>query len=795
MQHGWNMDRLESLQVKLTALAERFYDFGSGLLKIWSPLGAWLRRRLSKSPSLLGVELFVAISLAVYYFFLMFPQPAAPRPIDGNEMNAYLFTYLSDHPYSRKDIAHDFSTWKTRLAGPMISGWVFDQAYNYYAKSSGNHPPNLATPKIVYGGYRFSPWSIVFGAYQATWLFLLYLILILHRRDALWIMLGVFSGLMYNFIIPAGQWFYPWDMPAMFFFTWACLLYEKGQLFPLLVVAWVGSLFKETALVCTLLVFLSDRWTWKKRIAGFVGTIIVCALTRKLLMIDYNVHTLLFSANHANNLHQMIVKPWSVLVYNLDYLLTFNLNNALFINAGALFIMLLLPWRTRRGAGLKILALVFVICAFFFGGYSVFAEFRDWYELLPLGWMMISECFSGQIAALPAGQTETGATEPKPAANLTRRVMQGSYWLTMTALVVLAAGVLAVNSLTRPKSKQGVESQAAAAQTKKNAHFMVDLKSQAEKGDAHAQLELAKRFLTGIGVPVTPAIAFHWFRKAAEQGLPEAEDQLGLCYFDGKGTTKDLAAGIPWFRKAANQGYVDAEYNLGLLYQNGLGVKPDLNKAANWYQRAAAKGQVLSQNRLGLILYESKKDYAGAAGWFQRAADKGNAAAQNSLGVLYLKGLGVKRNLNEALKWFQRAAQQGLAEGQYNCGALLFAAQRFNEAAYWLLKAANQGYADAQYRIAELYQNGPQLPKNMGQAVFWYAKAANQGDGQAQLALGKIYSTGQGVRVDRIAACKFFKLARLQGVPGAKQELAHCEAVMSQPQINAAEEEVKQFQK
>ncbi len=163
---------LKLLQAKFVSFAGHFYAHRSGLSEL-KPLLSWFRRRLPKPPALFGIELLVAISLAVYYFFLVIPESAAPRQSDGNEMNAYLFTYLSDHPYSQKDIAADFTTWKARLAGPMLSGWEYDQVFKHYPNSADAQSYNISKPQVVFGGYITTPWGIVFGSYHAIWLFLL----------------------------------------------------------------------------------------------------------------------------------------------------------------------------------------------------------------------------------------------------------------------------------------------------------------------------------------------------------------------------------------------------------------------------------------------------------------------------------------------------------------------------------------------------------------------------------------------------------------------------------------------
>lgn len=354
------------------------------------------------------------------------------------------------------------------------------------------------------------------------------------------------------------------------------------------------------------------------------------------------------------------------------------------------------------------------------------------------------------------------------------RFQTGCFSLVMTTLLALAIGVSYIGS---------------------DAHVVEALKSRAEKGNAQAQLQLAKKYLTGKGVEADPTNAFQWFLKAAGQGVAEAQYQVGELYLTGEGTDKDSDAGIPWLRKAADQGNADAQYNLGLLYENGVSVKQDPAEAANWYQRAAEQGHVLAEYKLGLIYINLRRDYAGAAQWFLKAAQQGNAPAQNSLGVLYIQGLGVNQDANEALKWFQQSADQGFAIAQNNCGMLYFSGQRYDESAQWYHKAADRGYAVAQYNLAQLYQKGLGYPQNPGEAVLWYSSAANQGYGPAQFALGKIYQEGQGVKADRLEAYKFFRLAQLQGVSDAETELTNCAATMSQAQINAVEDEVKQLQK
>lgn len=437
---------LKQLQNKFTDFAGSFYNWGAGLAKKLArasrltQLSERLSRRVSKPPLILGIESFVALTLVVYFFFLMLPQADTPRHYDGNVMNIYLFTYLSDHPYSHQDLIANFDNWKARLAGPMITGWMYDLSYKTFSQLY--HWNLVDTDMFVFGGYFARVPVVVFGFYHALWLLLLYGLLIAYRQDALLLMLGIFGGLMYNFTMPAGQWFYPWDMPTMFFFTWACLLYDRDQIIPLMVVVWLGSLFKETTLCCALLILLGRGWSWKQRIGGFAATAAGCLLTRKLLMAGYGVHTMFFALNNSGNTGELAHKTWALLVQNIRLLFSPHLNHVLFTNAGALLIMMLIPWRNGRDVAFKILAVVFIIGQFLCG---IIIEFRIWYELLPLGWMTISEALSRRYRMTPHHHSTAGFP-PSAAEEPANPAWPGTYWL---MLVMLLAGALGILFITR----------------------------------------------------------------------------------------------------------------------------------------------------------------------------------------------------------------------------------------------------------------------------------------------------------------------------------------------------------
>ena len=104
----------------------------------------------------------------------------------------------------------------------------------------------------------------------------------------------------------------------------------------------------------------------------------------------------------------------------------------------------------------------------------------------------------------------------------------------------------------------------------------------------------------------------------------------------------------------------------------------------------------------GSVAY-NKRDYTEAVVLFQQAAKKGSADAQGLLGHMYLNGIGIQRDIDEALFWSMMGAKNDNALAQYNCGITFLAHPRVgpNDKAsyvlgiYYLKKAARKGFQEA----------------------------------------------------------------------------------------------------
>lgn len=86
-------------------------------------------------------------------------------------------------------------------------------------------------------------------------------------------------------------------------------------------------------------------------------------------------------------------------------------------------------------------------------------------------------------------------------------------------------------------------------------------------------------------------------------------------------------------------------------------ARGDLVLSMTLWRKAAQQGHAPAQARLGDILDKAEEDVE-AVEWYLKAALQGNASAQYGLGQMYVKGEGVKKDLEQARVYILRAAEQ-----------------------------------------------------------------------------------------------------------------------------------------
>jgi len=238
-------------------------------------------------------------------------------------------------------------------------------------------------------------------------------------------------------------------------------------------------------------------------------------------------------------------------------------------------------------------------------------------------------------------------------------------------------------------------------------------------------------------------------------------------------------------------------------------------------QHAVDRGSSEGAQQLALVFAEGlagmPRNDAKAVELFQRAAQAGNRRAQLDLGVLYLRGQGVTRDLQQARAWLQQAASDGNPYALYTLGRALeessgtapadpvratdlyrqaaekghpLAALRYglaladgsgikrdeDTAQRWLVAAQQAGVPEGALAMGDMaarraVRDRAGREKLVQTAVTWYRIAADAGVPSAQFKLANAYIAGAGVDADMAQAQVWYNRAALQGLPDAQQAL------------------------
>ncbi len=266
------------------------------------------------------------------------------------------------------------------------------------------------------------------------------------------------------------------------------------------------------------------------------------------------------------------------------------------------------------------------------------------------------------------------------------------------------------------------------------------------------------------------------------ENISENYAMLSYCYYSGLGIQIDYKLSKKYAEISMNNGNAIGAVLLGII-ENKLGNKDKAKKCFLFAVEHISdlKSKPLGQNRLGYMYSEGlgvQKNLTEAIKWYRKAADQGDALAQNNLGRCYMNGEGLPKDPYEAVLWYRKAAEHGLSVAQNALGSCYMTGLGLEkdpyEAVLWYRKAAEHGLEIAQNNLGSCYFYGEGLPKDNYEAVKWYRKAADQNEAFAQYNLGLCYMNGKGLPKDSYEAVKWFRKAANQDHAFAQHNLGLC---------------------
>ncbi|MCB1090220.1 MAG: SEL1-like repeat protein [Verrucomicrobiae bacterium] len=181
------------------------------------------------------------------------------------------------------------------------------------------------------------------------------------------------------------------------------------------------------------------------------------------------------------------------------------------------------------------------------------------------------------------------------------------------------------------------------------------LRSEAEAGDARAQLGLAFRYRDGKGVAKDDAEAMKWAHQDADQGDFDAMDFVGFAYLRGSVVQRNPGIAFGYFRAAAEHS-AQAAFNLGQCYYGAQGTEQDVPKALHWWTLAAERGHGRAAATAAMA-YLSGEGIESDPVEGRRLAER-SAALENPSGLVVLGELEFQAgNLDAATELWTRASR------------------------------------------------------------------------------------------------------------------------------------------
>ena len=186
----------------------------------------------------------------------------------------------------------------------------------------------------------------------------------------------------------------------------------------------------------------------------------------------------------------------------------------------------------------------------------------------------------------------------------------------------------------------------------------------------YLEYRIGKMYAKGLGTDKDEELAAEWFGKSAKEKYKFAEYSFGSMYHKGQGVEQSDEMAFSLFLRAAKQGIPYAQYEVAKMYRDGIGTEVNADESKEWFRKSFFGFEVLEkqnhednlQYKLGAMLLNGvgvDKDIQQAISYLEKSAEQGNQYAQYQLGKLYLLGKDVDRDKEMAIKYLTMSAEQG----------------------------------------------------------------------------------------------------------------------------------------
>ena len=157
-------------------------------------------------------------------------------------------------------------------------------------------------------------------------------------------------------------------------------------------------------------------------------------------------------------------------------------------------------------------------------------------------------------------------------------------------------------------------------------------------GNSACFIYLGNIYVTGEIVARDTDKAIDLYEQAVAHGEPYGNECIGQLYFEGEVVPRDYAKAFEYFTKDKKKKSFITDYYLGEMYRLGLHVSQDQSEVCRHYA----------------IIARSKNKHPEVDDYYWRAAYR--------LGCALHRGMGIKKDLKEALRLIEIARDEGYTE-------------------------------------------------------------------------------------------------------------------------------------
>jgi TPR repeat protein len=327
----------------------------------------------------------------------------------------------------------------------------------------------------------------------------------------------------------------------------------------------------------------------------------------------------------------------------------------------------------------------------------------------------------------------------------------------------------------------------------------------AEKHHGLAQAQLGLAYFYGLGVVKNKDEAMKWVEQSMKELNADEYYEQGMKFYNGIEVDQDNGIALLYIQKAAESYHGPSQAQLALMHLEGRGVVKNYDTAMYWIEKSMNGLKLTECYRQGMLFYHRKRlenNYDIALRYFKKAS-KADAYAQAQLGYMYLNGIGVDQDHEEAARWHGMVENNYIGDSRY-CRSKIHhydqnGMQNFSKAlklyqeelrfmeydygddydydfandsdynwdyGYRYLKSA--GCCGAMRGIGLLYEYGDGVTQDSKKALKYYGRSASDKNTAAYYDIGLLYYYGKGVDQNYKEAFIYFtKLAN--SIPDPKK--------------------------